>query len=98
MKILSIVSIVIGLLALVSGVYNQMEFVPLCESDNLPISMFREVHDQKNLWGYIAMFPGILAVILGVIAGIKKNKLGWIGAGLGLVTFFLGASQCTHMF
>lgn len=44
------------------------------------------------------MITGLVSLIAGVIAGIKKQKLGWIAVILGLVSLVLGLSQATHMF
>ena len=98
MKILAFISIIVGLGGVIAGIYNQMEFVSLVESDSAPRELIWYWHDQKMLWGMIALGAGALSAILGVIAGIKKSKIGWLGALLGLVALFFGLAQSTHMF
>ena len=98
MKILSIIALLISVGGLSAGIYNQMEFVPLCESDYAIGELFMYYHDQKMMWGTIALFAGALGTILGVVGGIKKQKIGWIAAVAGFVSLILGLMQSTHMF
>jgi len=98
MKILSIIALLISAGGLTAGIYNQMEFVPLVESDRLFGDLSFYYHEQKFFWGSIALFAGIPGVILGVIGGIKKEKIGWIAAAAGFVSLILGLMQSTHMF
>jgi len=98
MKILSIIALLISAGGLSAGIYNQMEFVPLCESDFDFGDLFYYYHEQKMMWGTIALFAGALGTILGVVGGIKKQKIGWIAAAAGLVSLILGLMQSTHMF
>ena len=53
---------------------------------------------SKVLFGFIALMTGLIGTILGTIAGMKKADLGWIGAILGLIALYMGASQSTHNF
>lgn len=105
MKILAITGLVLALIGLSIGIYCQVAIMPhynyLEAMDNLSgidRDMFYAYSDTKFLLGSIALFVGPLAAILGIIAGIKKRKTGWIAAGLGLVSFILGAMQSTHIF
>lgn len=101
MKILSYIAIGLGVAALILGIYTQIEYVPKDSDEAREIfgsELWRHYHDTKMLYGYIEFAVGALAVILGLVSGIKKEKLGWIALGVGLVAFFLGASHCTHMF
>ncbi|MCB0401341.1 MAG: hypothetical protein KDD41_04610 [Flavobacteriales bacterium] len=105
MKKLAIASLIIAIIGLAVGVYCQIVVMPdynhLYEKSDLsPFErdMFYAYSDTKFMLGSIALFLGPLAVLPGVIAGIKKQKLGWIAAGAGLVSFLLGAIQSTHMF
>ncbi len=105
MKILSIVALAIAVIGLAIGVYCQMEVVPnydyffrLTDRSALETMMYRSYGDQKFILGSIALFTGILGVLLGLVTGIKKQKMGWIALLLALVSFVLGAMQSTHMF
>ena len=105
MKVLSIIGVVLALVGVIIGIYCQVEVVPNFNAlnmnfdlDEFQISMWRSYGDQKFLLGSIALFLGAASVVLGLIAGIKKQKIGWIAVGIGLVSFLLGATQSTHMF
>jgi len=104
MKNLSKVGLVIAILGLGAGIYCQLEIVPTYNSFNtatmsdIEIPLWRSYGEQKFMFGSIALFAGILAVIIGLITGIKKQKLGWITLVIGGVSFILGAMQSTHMF
>lgn len=104
MKILSIVGLAIAILGLSAGIYCQVEIVPTYNSFNmttmsdLEIPLWRSYGDQKFLFGSIALFAGIIAVIIGLITGIKKQKLGWITLVIGAISLIFGLMQSTHMF
>lgn len=57
-----------------------------------------EAHEKKMNFSYIVLFGGALTALLGLVAGIKKEKMGWIGFLLGLTAFLIGAMHGTHMF
>lgn len=101
MKILAYIGIGLAAVAIGLGLYNEIEYVPKLGDDQRHLwgpELWMHYHDTKMLYGYIEFVVGAVALILGAIAGIKKEKIGWIAAGLGLVGFLLGASHCTHMF
>lgn len=105
MKTLAIIGLVLALIGLSVGVYCQIAIMPhyyaldaKYDLSGIERDMFYAYSDTKFLLGSIALFIGPLAAILGVIAGIKKQKIGWIALGLALVSFILGAIQSTHMF
>lgn len=103
MKALAVIGI--GSIGLISGAYCQIEVIPnynalFVSSDlsGLEQIMWHEYSDQKFLLGSIALLLGGIAAIVGIIAGLKKRKIGWIALVIGLISFFLGAAQSTHMF
>lgn len=101
MKILAYIAIGLAAIAVGLGGYNQIEYVPKLTDDARELfgsELWHHYHDTSMSYGYIEFALGGLAVILGVIAGIKKEKIAWIGFILALIGFFLGASHCTHMF
>ena len=112
MKNLAIASLVLGLVALGVGLYCQLEVVPAersLQKISLSLSyddpeyratnkLFLEKNDQKNLLGQIALVGSGLGLLVGIFAGIKKAKLGFIGALVSLPGLILGLLQATHMF
>jgi len=101
MKVLSIVGIVIALVGAGAGLYNLIEFVPKMSDDARDLfgrDLWYHYHEQKMMWGYVALGSGTLAILLGAIGGLKKQKLGWVAVAIGLVSLFFGLSQATHMF
>jgi cytochrome c biogenesis protein CcdA len=101
MKILSIVGLVISVIGAGAGIYNMIEFVPKMTDEARDLfgsDLWFAYHEEMMMWGNIAMGAGLLGIILGVVGGIKKEKIGWIAVAIGLVSLFLGLSQATHMF
>lgn len=105
MKILGIFGLVIALIGAIVGIYCQLEIVPTAEGfgdvfelDEFERIIYHEYHNQKFVLGSIALFSGILALLIGVFPAIKKVKIAWGAIALGLVAFLLGAMQSTHMF
>ncbi len=105
MKILGIFALIIALIGAIVGIYCQMEIVPTAEGFGNVFELgefekiiYHEYHNQKFVLGSIALFSGILAVLMGIFPAIKKVKIAWMAVMLGLVAFFLGAMQSTHMF
>ena len=101
MKILSIIGLVIAVIGAGAGIYNMIEFVPKNTDEAMSLfgdELWMYYHEQMMMWGNIAMGAGLLGLILGVVGGIKKEKIGWIAVAIGLVSLFLGLSQATHMF
>ena len=101
MKILSIVGLVIAVIGAGAGIYNMIEFVPKMDDASADLfgpELWMAYHEEMMMWGNVAMGAGLLGLILGVVGGIKKEKIGWIAVAIGLVSLFLGLSQATHMF
>jgi len=105
MKILGIFALVFALIGAIVGIYCQLEIVPTADGfgDVFELGEFEKIiyHEYKNqkfVLGSIALFSGILAVVIGIYPAIKKVKLAWVAAGIGLIAFFLGAMQSTHLF
>lgn len=96
MKVLSIIGLIIGIGGLAIGLYCQFQIVPYAE--DYSNAFWNLYHEQKMLFGNIALFAGGISFILGIISGIKKKKLGWIVAAVGLVSTILGLMQATHIF
>ncbi|MFN5458673.1 MAG: hypothetical protein ACK5AY_02065, partial [Bacteroidota bacterium] len=59
---------------------------------------FEEVNSKKFTFSYVALFGGLLALILGVVSGIKKEILGWVAVAFGLGAAIIGTLIGTHMF
>ena len=99
MKILGIIALVISAIGIGAGIYCQLEFVPkIDQADLFGPQLHMHYVDQKIFWGSIALFAGIPGFILGMIAGIKKAKIGWAAALIGIVSVIFGLMQATHMF
>jgi disulfide bond formation protein DsbB len=99
MKILAIIGLIISIIGISSGIYCQIEYMPkVDQADIFGPELWHSYMEDKFMLGSIALFSGIAGVLVGTIAGIKKEKIGWIAVLIGLVSFFLGALQSTHMF
>ena len=99
MKIVSIIGLVIAIIGISSGLYCQIEYMPkVDQAEIFGPELWHSYMEDKFMFGSIALFAGILGVVVGLIAGIKKQMLGWIAVGIGLISFILGAMQSTHMF
>ena len=99
MKILGLFAVVISLVGAAAGLYCQIEYVPKMDNRELygPV-LYIAYEDAKFFWGSVALFAGIPGFLLGLIAGIKKVKIGWIAVLLGIVSIIFGLLQSTHMF
>jgi hypothetical protein len=53
---------------------------------------------MKFLLGIISLFGGITAALLGLITGIKKQRIGWFAFLISIVPIILGLLQATHVF
>lgn len=105
MKTIGIIGVIIATVGFLVGVYCQIEIIPNFESldaqydlSELNRSQWRNLADQKFILGSVALFLGFLAAVMGLIIIVKKQKIGWIIIGIGLISFILGAIQSTHMF
>lgn len=112
MKILGIIGTVAGALAAILGVYLQFVLVPAAEiaesswtsnTDEMYFGSAQHHLDMATMeaatdFGAVVMFAGLLAFLLSIVPAIKKQKIAWIGVGLGVIMFFLGAAHGTHMF
>lgn len=105
MKTIKIIGIILAVVGLLFGMYCQFQIIPsfsaldaqydLSEIDR---ALWRSLADKKFVLGSIALFLGALASVIGLMLGLKKQKVGWIVLGIGLISFMLGALQSTHMF
>ncbi|MDG1477317.1 MAG: hypothetical protein P8Q14_09230 [Vicingaceae bacterium] len=105
MKIIKIIGIILAVAGLLFGMYCQFQILPSFNAldvqydlSELDRALWRSLADQKFVLGSIALFLGALGSVIGLIIGLKKEQIGWIVLGLGLVSFVLGAIQSTHMF
>ena len=105
MKTIVMIGLILSLIGFAAGVYCQIEILPSYNAldtqydlSGIERDLWRTYGDQKFILGSVALFLGSLAIVFGLIAGIKKQKTGWIAMALGLISFVLGALQSTHMF
>ena len=73
--------------------YNAMD----SPFDNPAYKMNFELRSMKVDYGEYLMATGLLAFLLSIFPAIKKQKIAWIGVGLGLISLFIGAAYGTHM-
>jgi disulfide bond formation protein DsbB len=108
MKTIGIIGVILSLIGCTIGVYCQITILPnynvldakfiqdgLSEVDKL---RWWSLADQKFIFGSVALLLGALGSVVGLIIGLKKQKVGWIALAFGLIAFILGATQSTHMF
>lgn len=105
MKKLAIISLIVAIIGLAVGIYCQIVVMPeynyldeKYDLSQIERDMYYAYSDTKFLLGSIALFIGPLGILMGAIAGVKKQKLGWIATAVGLASFLLGAMQSTHLF
>jgi hypothetical protein len=99
MKILAIIGLIISVIGISSGIYCQIEYMPKVDQAELfGDALYYSYMEDRFMFGSVALFSGITGVLFGAITGVKKEKIGWIAVLIGLVSFFLGALQSTHMF
>ncbi|PWL31510.1 MAG: hypothetical protein DCO96_04735 [Fluviicola sp. XM-24bin1] len=112
MKILGIIGTIVGAIAGILGGYLQFVLVPAADIAESRWRMatsdayFGSLEHQLDMstmsaatdFGVIVMGAGLLAFLLSIVPAIKKQKIAWIGVGLGVIMFFLGAAHGTHMF
>lgn len=54
--------------------------------------------NAKTDFAVVVMGLGLLAFLLSIVPAIKKRHIAWVGVGVSIITFFLGAAQRTHMY
>lgn len=105
MKTVGIIGLVLAIIGMMAATYCQIEIVPAYDFFDTKLDMspfdrsqWHSYGEQKFMLGNIAMLAGIISLIIGVIATIKKLSLGWITILLGIIALLIGASQATHLF
>jgi hypothetical protein len=98
MRIISFLALIIAIVSLIVGVYCQVIIVPKYNASLLGDSAFIYYSDMKFLLGIISLFGGITAALLGLITGIKKQRIGWFAFLISIVPIILGLLQATHVF
>lgn len=112
MRILGIIGTVTGGLAAILGIYLQFVLVPAAAiansswTNNTDESYYQSAQHHMDMstmsaavdFGIVVMAAGLLAFLLSIVPAVKKVSIAWIGVGLGVITFFLGAAHGTHMF
>lgn len=111
MKILGIIGTSLGIIAAISGAYLQFSLIPAAKTADRNIDSYGSMYfgspqhhldiaavSAKTDFAIVVMGIGLLSFLLSIVPAIKKQKLAWIGVGIGIVTFFLGAAHGTHMF
>ena len=94
MKILAIVSLLLGLCALGAGIYCKMEVVPAMEGiDRMTLggkmdmespafksyrALWMQKESLKSTLDLVTLVGAGLGLIGGIFAGVKKAKLGWM--------------------
>jgi len=101
MKTTGIVSIIIGLIAIIAGIYLAIEIMPNYNSilnstynfTDIERALLKNYSEQKSLFELIIFMSASISVLLGFIAGLKKINLGWIGlvfGAIGFITLIIG--------
>jgi len=114
MKIIAIISLLLGLLAIGSGLYCMNAVIPAMEGiDRLSLGGKLDVESyayqsyrrdwialdgKKGVLDAISLIGGGLGLLGGIFAGVKKAKLGWLAAIISSVGLVIGLLQGTHMF
>ena len=82
MKILGIIGVVIGLLALLMGLYLEFSVAPIARGE----------------MGEYTLLIGGVAFLASIVPAIKKQNMAWLGVVFGLFALTIGAAYGTHMF
>ena len=105
MKIISLIGLIVGSVGLIAGLYCQLEVVPqydffieLSERSLLENTYLMRLGDDKMMYGSIALFGGILALLLAFITITKHKSVSLITLLISIVSIILGLMQATHMF
>ncbi len=95
MKALGIIAIFLGIASLAANGYAVVETLGNYESLNQQISsgqvmtefdrpLLEEYRDTLAMLAYTGFGAGVVAAIVGILAGVKKFPAGWVGAALGV--------------
>ena len=114
MKVLGIIGLVVGIVALLMGAYLQFSIVPAAgvaeTADELASSLGdlyygspaelinRRDMEAKTEFGEYTLLVGGVAFLLSIVPAIKKQKTALFGVIFGFVALALGAAYGTHMF
>ncbi|MFN5984777.1 MAG: hypothetical protein ACK476_14630 [Fluviicola sp.] len=109
MKKISIINLILSILFVGIGAYVHFVLEPAASyleaasnndyENRLLLNAWLDASDTKMNFGLIALFGGLLSLILGVITAIKlKNVLSFIAILLALFAALAGALHATHMF
>lgn len=101
MKLLSYVAVLASVIGISASIYCQIEYVPKLSHSMIDIfgpRLYYSYSETALIFGYIALFAGGLGLVIGIIAGVKKQIGGWIAAVIGLISFIFGLFQATQLF
>lgn len=95
MKIIAILSVILGLVALCVSIYLSIEVMSnynailkntynFTEFDR---ALLKSYSNQKSFLEMLIFICSPLSVLLGLFSGFKKYKLGWISVILGVISF-----------
>lgn len=113
MKILGIIGVVVGIVALLMGVYLEFSVAPAADSAALSDEIMSRgdaywgsaahvlntnLMDAKLTIGQYTLLVGGGALLLSIVPAIKKQKIAWIGVVCGLFALLIGAAYGTHLF
>lgn len=109
MKKLSIANFILSILFVGLGAYVHFILEPAASyleaasssdfENKLLLNAWLEASDAKINYGIIALFGGLLSLIIGVITAIKlKNILSYLSILFALLAALSGAIHATHMF
>lgn len=105
MKTIGIIGLILSIVGLFFGLYCQFQIIPsfnaldtLYDLSKIERAKWNSLADLKFLIGSITLFLGALAAVIGLVVGLKKQKIGWVILVLSFISFILGVIQSTHMF
>jgi len=105
MKTLSISGLVLALLGIAVGIYNQLTYVAayhahLCKTDILSARDCEKTQDMQLLLGQTAIIAGCLAFVMCILPALrnKKSYFAFFGIFFSVICVLLGLMQATHMF
>lgn len=105
MKTIGIIGLILSIVGLFFGLYCQFQIIPSFNAldtqydlSKIERAKWNSLADLKFLIGSITLFLGALAAVIGLVVGLKKQKIGWVILVLSFISFILGVIQSTHMF